>query len=322
MVNTTVTLLDSVSAIRPRVLDSANCPTESQVAKFSVRRRQSAFTLVELLISVGVLVLLVLLATQLLNSAATITTLGQKQMDANSQARQLLDRMAVDFGHFVRRSDLDYFAKNTTTPNSQGGAMAGNDQIAFYSIVPGYYPASGSPSPISLIAYRVNAQNRLERMGKGLVWSSVSNADPTSVVFLPLKIADTWPTAVNLSAPPTPAPDAEVVGSRVFRFEYCYLLTNGTLSAVASNVNAIAAIVVDIGIIDPRSKVLLNDAQVATFTTPGNPNFLSDYISGMRPGQLVAQWQNTLNGITSLPRPAISGIRLYERFFYLAPSSL
>ena len=39
-----------------------------------VRHHRAAFTLAELLVSVGVLVLLVLLATQLLNSAATITT--------------------------------------------------------------------------------------------------------------------------------------------------------------------------------------------------------------------------------------------------------
>ena len=40
---------------------------------------------------------------QLLNSAATITTLGHKQMDADSQARQLLDRMAIDFAQMVKR---------------------------------------------------------------------------------------------------------------------------------------------------------------------------------------------------------------------------
>src|SRR5215468_11710000 len=114
------------------VFRSATRPNESRAVQLRMRDRCNAFTLVELLISVSVLVLLVLLATQLLNSAATITTLGQKQMDANSQARQLLDRMGVDFAQMVRRTDLDYFAKNTTTPNSQGGSMAGNDQIAFY----------------------------------------------------------------------------------------------------------------------------------------------------------------------------------------------
>ena len=73
----------------------------------------AAFTLAELLVSCGVLVLLVLLFTQLLNSAATITTLGHKQMDADSQARQLLDRMAIDFAQLVKRNDVDFFAKGT-----------------------------------------------------------------------------------------------------------------------------------------------------------------------------------------------------------------
>src|SRR5439155_18573814 len=39
-------------------------------------RGEGGFTLVELLVSIGVLAILVLLATQLLHSAATITTLG------------------------------------------------------------------------------------------------------------------------------------------------------------------------------------------------------------------------------------------------------
>ena len=98
--------------------------------------------------------LLVLLATQLLNSAATITTLGHKQMDADSQARQLLDRMAIDFAQLVKRSDVDFWAKGTVAPNSAGGAMAGNDQITFYSTVPGYYPPKLPQSPVSLVAYR------------------------------------------------------------------------------------------------------------------------------------------------------------------------
>ena len=103
--------------------------------------------------------LLVLAFTQLLNSAANVTTLGHKQMDADSQARQLLDRMAIDFAQLVKRSDVDFFGKGTTAPNSVGGAMTGNDQIAFYSAVPGYYPTTGSQSPVSLVAYRVNSNS-------------------------------------------------------------------------------------------------------------------------------------------------------------------
>src|SRR5437763_14750140 len=70
-------------------------------------RRTDGFTLAELVVSVGVLEILVLLATQLLNSAASITTLGHKQMGADAQARQLLDRMATDSAQMAKRPDAD-----------------------------------------------------------------------------------------------------------------------------------------------------------------------------------------------------------------------
>src|SRR2546423_5307791 len=168
------------------------------------RHHGAGFTLAELLVSVGVLVLLVLLATQLLNSAATLTTLGHKQMDADSQARQLLDRMAIDFAQMVKRSDVDYYVKSSWfasgTPPPPPGVTAvrtllqpGNDQIAFYSTVPGYYPLTGAQSPVSLVAYRVNATstsssyNKTERLGRGLVWNDIATTDIT-VGFMPILV--------------------------------------------------------------------------------------------------------------------------------------
>jgi hypothetical protein len=305
------------------------------------RRGAAAFTLAELLVTVGILVLLVLLFTHLLNSAATITTLAHKQMDADSQARQLLDRMAIDFAQMVKRSDVDYYVKSSATAPLRRVLQLGNDQIAFYSTVPGYYPSTGSQSPVSLVAYRVNSQNKLERMGKGLVWNAVSTTD-TPVVFIPIPVASPLPLGDLPSptpAPPLPTPawpqagnmtadsDYELIGPQVFRFEYYYLLTNGTLSDVpwdataghnaAAGTQDVSAIVVDIAVIDPKSKVLLTDAQITSLAGQ-----LVDYSSGMVPGQLRATWQNTLNGITTLPRPAVSGIRLYERYFYLSPPTL
>ena len=73
----------------------------------------AAFTLAELLVTMSVLVLLVFLFTQLLNSAATTMTLGNKRMDADSQARQLLDRMAIDFDQMLKRTDVSYYVKTT-----------------------------------------------------------------------------------------------------------------------------------------------------------------------------------------------------------------
>ena len=324
-------MLDHKSILVATALPAA-IPSSAQATPLSLHcarfRRRAGFTLVELLVTVGVLGLLVLLFTQLLNSAATITTLGHKQMDADSQARQLLDRMAVDFAQLVKRSDLDFFAKGTVAPNSVGGAMTGNDRIAFYSGVPGYYPSTGSQSPLSLVAYRVNSDstsssyNKMERMGKGLVWSGVSSTD-TPVVFMPLTIgvstaspSGTWSAATSSSASDTAY---EVIGPQVFRFEYCYLLrSNGSLSITPpTDISGIAAIIADIAVIDSKSKVLLTNTQITSLAGQ-----LSDYAAGVAPGQLLTSWQNTLNGITTLPRPAISGIRVYERFFYLSPPTL
>jgi prepilin-type N-terminal cleavage/methylation domain-containing protein len=287
-----------------------------------MRRLNHAFTLVELMLTTAILAILVLFVTSLVNSAATITTLGNKRMDADTQARQLLDRMAVDFAQMVKRDDVDLFAKGTVAPRSAGGAMAGNDQIAFYSAVPGYYPSTGSQSPVSLVGYRINAIagttafNKMERLGTGLVWNGVSSDTP--VVFLPLTISGNWPAATS-STTSDPSARYELIGAEVFRFEYSYVLTDGTRTITPpASISGIAAIVVDIAMIDPKSKVLLTNPQITTLAGQ-----LDEYSAGMTPGQLLALWQSKLDANPSgLPRPAVSAIRLYERQFYLSPPTL
>jgi hypothetical protein len=125
--------------------------------------------------------------------------------------------------------------------------------------------------------------------------------------------------------------DVDVAGAQVFRFEYYYLLTNGALSDIPWDSNAghnavngmrdVAAIVVDIAVIDPGSRVLVTDAKLARLNgADGQPPVLVDYdpLSMTAPGQLRTQWRAALDANTiGLPRPAIAGIRLYERYFYL-----
>src|SRR5215471_8355609 len=262
--------------LRVRAAVSAAIPGQAQATHST-----AGFTLAELLISVGVLVLLVFLASQLISSATTVTILGQKRMDADSEARQVLDRMAIDFAQMLKLTNVDYYVKFANQQRLQ------NDQVAFYSSVPGYYPSSGAQSPVSLVAYRVNSNsgsssyNKMERLGKGLVWNGVSTTD-TPVVFLPFTISNTWCQATISGTPSptctgTPDPSYEVIGPDVFRFEYYYLLTNGALSdgpcldanncATLNAWHDVSAIVVDIAVIDPRSKGLLTDQQIATFTT-------------------------------------------------------
>jgi type II secretory pathway component PulJ len=324
---------------------SAAIPGQMQAARLPLQQGARAFTLAELVVTVGVLALLVFFATQLLNSAATVTTFGHRQMDADAQARQLLDRMTIDFAQMVKRSDVDYYVKSNNTPGSglRRVLQTGNDQVAFYSAVPGYYPGANYQSPVSLVAYRVNSNsssssyNKMERMGKGLLWNAVTPS-PAPVVFIPIPLASPLPIGELPSPTPNPLPtpawpeassataswsDSEVIGPQVFRFEYCYQLKDGSFSDVPwitsihgspSGMQDVSAIVVDIAVIDPKSKVLLTNAQINTLA-----GHLSDFRTGRPPGDLRTQWQDTLNANTTLPRPAISGIRLYERFIYLSP---
>jgi hypothetical protein len=350
-----------------------------------------------------------------MNSAATVTTIGHKQMDADSQTRQLLDRMALDFAQMVKRSDVDYYVKSSWfasgSPPGPVGVRTlqqlGNDKMAFYSTVPGYYPSGSTTTQqasLSLVAYQVNSNasspsyNKLERMGKGLVWNAVSISQ-TPVVFMPIPIASAVPTPelppppASPTASPTPAwqeisstgtwSDSEVIGPQVFRFEYYYLLKGQTdpinpgttYSPIFSDapwdtriclcpsptpaatptatpiatplpvatptppslcchvapegMQDVAAVVAVIAVIDPKSKVLLSDAQIAQVASQlidwgstacaGCPSQTQWQTT---PGLLRAQWQNALDRITNLPRPAISGIRVYERYLYLSPPTL
>jgi hypothetical protein len=303
-----------------------------------------------MLVAIGLLALLVLFVAQLVKSAATITTLGHKHMDADSQARQLFDRMAVDFNQMLKRNDVSYWVKTATNTEP------GNDQIAFFSAVPGSNSVVNATnvtmkSDFSLVAYRVNNDptsafyNKFERMGKGLALNGGNSTDPGGrpILFLDSTTYATatltigpcpgailpcpgglWPAATSAT---TADSDYELAGPHVFRFEYYYLLSDGTLSAgpwtgaasddmipVSTGTPAlkdISAIVVAIGVIDPRSRAILTPSQMTTLI-----GLLPDYLATMGAGQLLTTWQNALNGPSSVPRAATQNVRLYERYFY------
>jgi hypothetical protein len=285
-------------------------------------RTRAAFTLLEIMVSVVVLTLLVIIVGRIVSSVSTITTLGNKRMDADSQVRPVFDRMAADFAQMIKRTDVDYYLKSpldleTATIPAKGP----NDHVAFFCNAPGYYP-SGSASPISLVAYRINSDstsssyNRMERMGKGLLWNGASTTNKP-VLFGLQAIANNWPAATdNITADPDL--DYEPIGPQIFRFEYFYLLKTGAVSNLpgAQGMQDVAAIVATIAAIDPKSKVLLSDAQIAALI-----GRLVDFDPAIHTkiSDLPAAWQATLDGTTDMVRPSIAGIRIYQRSFYLSP---
>jgi type II secretory pathway component PulJ len=275
------------------------------------RRAREGFTLAELLVSVFVLLLLILMFTQLMTSATAITRSDHKHIDTDTQARETLDRMAVDFAQMLKRTDVDYYVKQRSGYNGHGNGHGwgqghngdkGSDQIAFFSHIPGYYPASYG-SPLALVAYRVNestsgnsAYGRLERLAKGLLWNGVDNGTGQNatypIVFSPGQLtacnngpcdpwASAWSAAINNDNNNASSDDNyEVIGPGVFRFEYYYILKNGRVTdwpwdrsdmpdqiTITNPVNIglsqVESIAVAIAVINREGRVLIDAAHSA-----------------------------------------------------------
>jgi len=215
---------------------------------------KAGFTLVEMLVATAVLVLLIVMVSQLTNSAIFTTTNSRKHMDTDSQARTIFDRMANDFDRMVRRTDVDYiFYKN---PAGASGSPGVNDAFFFYSEVPAYYstaPSPASQSTAALVGYRINSNNTyyagvpvLERLGKGLTWDgSTGNSLPGGPVFLTTPSGNATPLAAsfldaNWIAIGTAAnnysdgtdPDYHVLSDQAYRLEIAFLLADGTTSTI------------------------------------------------------------------------------------------
>jgi hypothetical protein len=142
----------------------------------------------------------------MMNSTQLSTTMSGKHLDADSQARLVFDRMAVDFAGMARRTDVDFIFSKQPDPLSGLGSTGSSDLMFFYSEAPAYYDStlfSGTTntsykSTVSLTGYScVNASGTtaalpaysLVRFSKGLTWDAApagsgAATPPGGMVFL------------------------------------------------------------------------------------------------------------------------------------------
>ena len=358
-------------------------------------RRTCAFSLIEVMLAVAVVTIMLLVLTQVMRIGTTIASAANKHIDTDTEARTVLDRMAVDVAKMFKRTDVDYYVKGSGGYTGHGNGHAygrkvssgqqGSDQIAFFSQVMGYYPTSAG-SAISLVAYRINslpaspAYLRLERMGKGLLWNGVSNSTVSNpnnknsrsifypIVFAPGQIGAVggptgawatpwgpWAAAItnDTSGPVSNSgsqdSDYEVLGSNVFRFEYYYILKNGTITDVpwdqtlrstqtsltsptSIGLVDVEAIGFAIAVIDPAGRALINAASSTSLYDLASDfaDFKSAPGRGIgaqkKVGDLEANWETSLKSIiaggktssnSAVPPAAASAIRIYGRYFDL-----
>jgi len=307
----------------------------------SIRGADRAFTLIEMLVSMAVLVLLILMVTQIMNGATKTTGNSRQRLETDSEARMVFDRMAGDFARLVNRKDVDSLFID--------GA---NDQLFFFSEAPAVNAGMTDPQPVALIGYRINTDYQLERLGKGLTWG---DPPPAGMVFLtypvsgppgplptPTPVPD--PTSTLKGGPfyplisasgATPGSAYHVIGENVFRLEFTFLLkpfilTGSTVQTPAAysttpyNANHpngvglgdVQAIVVTLALMDSKSRKLIS-----------SPSALSSIVGTFSPATdpvktlPAEQWQAGLKGIFrdggGIPPAAAAQIRIYQRLFYL-----
>ena len=206
-----------------------------------------AFTVVEMLVSMVVIVLIVVLVSQLTSAATNTVSNSRKHIDADSQARLILNRMAFDFSNMIQRPDLDYssfkqpagslsatYSSGAIPVNLQTGVSGApaNDSLAFYAKGVGYFssgttpPASSTRASLALVAYNMaddqyfysGQRAVLQRMGKGLGWESDPAGSFQNIAYLPMTLGIQWPSLFASD------PNWKTVGDQVFRFEYTHLL--------------------------------------------------------------------------------------------------
>ena len=317
----------------------------------SSRHARRAFTLMELLICLVIMTILVFVVAQMMNVATAITRPAKKHIDTDTQARTILDRMALDFAQMMIRTDIDYYVKGQagfkkTNPHGKGvgnlqNGQHGNDQIAFFTQTSGYYPQTTNQSPISLVAYRINADNtsasylQFQRMGKGLLWNAATKQNPQQMVFLPLTITGTWAAATDDSLTDT---NYETTGPNVFRLEYYYLLKDGTVTDVpwitstSTSLNGFAdveGIAMAIAVIDPASRSMISQQQLFNLMSDlpdfetahgngyGNPNKTISSLEGIWEGAVESDAATGQAGGSPFPPPAAAAVRIYSRYFDL-----
>jgi len=337
----------------------------SPLPRFPRRAGRPGFTLAELLVSLTILAVLVILATSITNSARQTISHGKKRMDSEAEARLVLDRLGMDLQRMIRRRDVDCLMLK----HDGGAGVGANDFMAFYTALPGF---SGDRR-VSAVAYRVNAESRLERGCAGLSWTD--GGSDVALAFLPKTIPDVSPSsgdAFNGSDGLAPSPDYQVLGDRVFRIEFYFLLKDGTLSPgyvfpslqnrmdgegppsggddetagfaagswwfdstanqdyvcvaaapqaatwkKACKFHQVTALVVAIGILDTGSRAIL---------TPAGLNSIQQaFPDAVVNADIMASWNEVLSAPDALsaagvPPEAASGIRVYQRYFFLEKS--
>ncbi|MFQ3670539.1 MAG: hypothetical protein SNJ84_03685 [Verrucomicrobiia bacterium] len=274
--------------------------------------------MIEVLLSVTVLMILTLFLTLVFNAMQATSSFWGRRIDAETQARRVLDRLGDDVARMVFRPDVDLAL--TLAP--------GDDAMRFFSQVEGHAAAgaSGPSRGISVVEYRTNVKGQLERGARSLQFDQL--------VFAPLdrEPSPDFPVALvdgpTNSVPPLENTYFDLLGDQILRFEIGFLLAGGAsgqLPRLAAQLPAetktkdILAVIVAVATLDTSARVPLSAEKIAALAAA-----LPDYTEAhANAGQdILAVWSSILrNGdltaIPGIPKTSAQSVRVFQRYYSL-----
>lgn len=285
-------------------------------------RLNAGFTLIEILVALGVLGIVLALFTQIVGHVENVTTGGRRRLDVDSTAQLTLDRIARDLSTRASRADVDWLLQKNT----------GDDAVYFFSEAPGYCTVNATQSDtIALIGYRtaLNAQGYkvLERVGKALPLTGGDQFYHLPTGSLAISIANLLPE------------DAQTLTDGLVRFEIEFLLSNGDISdtiplrsanskddlhyldangkSAVVNANklpdwdSVTAVIVTIALIDSDRGRILTEGQIEAIASQ-LPDAALIKAGGNRSDTGPGSWQKVIES-GAISQAARGAIRVYSK---------
>jgi len=251
-----------------------------------LKKPRSGFTLIEVLVSTALLTLLLVVVASLTSDTASISTSSQRKLTAAASARQVLDRFSTDISTALMRADLPQKMEKNE----------GNDVIGFYAQAQGYQ----GDREISRVEYRL-VGDELLRGATGFAWEGGT---------------DTVDWGASTFTSPGSG-DFEILGRGIIRFEYLFLLKDGTMAGSVSSLTEAAAIIVGVVAIDSQALALMDGNDPAA-SAQQLADLFPDISVGVATQDIYTQWTRLMNqpGFGSgFPSAVLSGMQVYQRVF-------
>lgn len=254
--------------------------------------RSLGFTLIEVLIAAVLFMALLIIVSNLADQTARLTGISNRKIQSDSENRQILDRLSMDFAQALQRNDLPpRFEK-----------APGNDKLFFHAETESYT----GDRQISIVGYQLK-DGILKRGVEGYSWSG---NQVSSIPFGSL-----------IATEPIADSNYEVLSENVFRFEMAFFMKDGTFQSDApASWGEVKAVLVGIASLDEASKKKFNGdlSQLAALLPDYDPTSAGTE-------DLLTQWNKILGqpgfyeSTNGYPATVLKGIRILQRYFILKP---